>query len=86
MKNPFDAYLSELAKTRTAIEGAGAHDLEHHRRPALNVLLEVLLPGVKAVNEPGRVEFGAPIDARGKSSGTCLEKRTDQCHPQSVHR
>lgn len=41
---------------------------EHSYRPCLKALLEALLPGIDAVNEPSRVECGAPdmmLRARG---------------------
>src|SRR3989344_5379353 len=60
MVNIFETYLSGLAKTRAATESAGTHDLEHQHRPALKTFLEAVLPDVDAVNEPGKIEFGAP--------------------------
>lgn len=60
MKSPYETYLSSLARTRAATESAGTRDLEHQHRPALGVLLEAMLPDVDAVNEPGKIEFGAP--------------------------
>ena len=60
MKSPYDTYLSELGKTRAATQSAGTRDLEHQHRPALKTLLEVMLPDVNAINEPGKIEFGAP--------------------------
>jgi hypothetical protein len=67
MKSPYDSYLSSLAKTRASAESAGARDLEHQHRPALKLLLEAILPDVNAVNEPGKIEFGAPDFALIKS-------------------
>lgn len=57
---PLDTYLSGLAQTRATMESVGAKDLEHQHRPALKLLLEAILPDVDAVNEPGKIEFGAP--------------------------
>lgn len=56
----FHEYLNTIAKTRAATAGAGTHDLEHQHRPAMGALLHTLLPGVAAVNEPGKIDFGAP--------------------------
>ena len=33
---------------------------EHTHRPALKALIEALAPGVNAVNEPQRIDCGAP--------------------------
>ena len=67
MKSPYDTYLSSIARTRAATESVGTRDLEHQHRPALGVLLEAMLPDVNAVNEPGKIEFGAPDFALIKS-------------------
>ncbi len=55
-----ETYLSAIARTRSATSSVGTKDLEHQHRPALKVLLEAMLPDVDAVNEPGKIEFGAP--------------------------
>src|SRR3990167_5194750 len=67
MKSPYDTYLSSIARTRAATESVGTRDLEHQHRPALGVLLEAMLPDVNAINEPGKIEFGAPDFALIKS-------------------
>lgn len=66
-QNPFETYLSELAKTRASATSAGGRELEHQHRPALSKLLESILPGVQALNEPGKTEFGMPDFALVKS-------------------
>ncbi|HWO07256.1 MAG TPA: type ISP restriction/modification enzyme [Candidatus Paceibacterota bacterium] len=58
--SPHNTYLSSILRTRTATVSAGMKDLEHQHRPSLKVFLEAILPGVQAVNEAGKVEFGAP--------------------------
>lgn len=60
MSSSYETYLSSLAKTRATTESVGTRDLEHQHRPALKMLLETMLPEVNAVNEPGKIEFGAP--------------------------
>lgn len=61
MTNNFlKTYLASIARTRAATSGSGTKDLEHQHRPALKLLLESILPDVDAVNEPGKIEFGAP--------------------------
>ena len=59
-KNPFAAYLEEIAKNQVASADVGTRDLEHQHRPALKRLLETLMPDVTALNEPGKNEFGMP--------------------------
>jgi predicted helicase len=67
MKSTIDTYLASLARTRAATESTGTKDLEHQHRPALGLLLETVLPDVNAINEPGKIEFGAPDFALIKS-------------------
>lgn len=52
---PFGAYLSALKKN---LAQGGA--TEHTHRPALKTLIESLVPGVTATNEPKRIACGAP--------------------------
>ena len=60
----FDSYLQEVRKQLST--GVAK---EHAYRPAMNVLLESLEPGLTATNEPKRIEAGAPdfMLARGSS-------------------
>ena len=53
--DPFGMYLRELQKNLST--GAAT---EHSHRPSLKVLLEATSDGVRAINEPRRVECGAP--------------------------
>lgn len=58
--NRVDIYLNAIAKTRSATSAAGTRDLEHQHRPSLQKLLEIILPDTDVINEPGKIEFGAP--------------------------
>jgi predicted helicase len=51
----FRAYLEEIGRNLTA-----GNATEHTHRPALQQLVQALDPQVRAVNEPKRVECGAP--------------------------
>ena len=53
--DPFGTYLRQLQKNLST--GAAS---EHTRRSALKALLEATGHGVLAINEPKRVECGAP--------------------------
>ena len=53
--DPFRAYLQELHKNLST--GAAT---EHTHRSALKTLLEAVGDGVQAINEPKRIECGAP--------------------------
>jgi len=53
--DPLGAYLRELRKNLST--GAAT---EHTRRSALEALLEAIGDAVLAINEPKRVECGAP--------------------------
>ena len=59
--NRFDLYLRELEETQKLVAARNRNDksLEHPHRPALKKLLELMLPGVIAVNEPGKDDRGA---------------------------
>lgn len=48
-------YLDQVEKDLKA-----GHATEHTHRPALKILLEELLPGTSAINEPKRGKYGAP--------------------------
>lgn len=60
MTSKLQSYLTSLARTREATENAGTKDKEHPHRPAFKILIETILPDVEAVNDPGKIEFGAP--------------------------
>jgi hypothetical protein len=53
--DPFRTYLQELQRNLST--GSAT---EHTHRSALQALLEALGDGVQAINEPQRVECGAP--------------------------
>jgi hypothetical protein len=55
--DPFGAYLRQLQKNLSM--GVAT---EHTHRSALKALLEATGDGVRAINEPQRVECGAPDD------------------------
>lgn len=57
---PFLEYLHSLAENKKASHDVGTRNLEHQHRPALGKLLVAILPGVQALNEPGKSEFGMP--------------------------
>lgn len=57
--NRFELYLNKLEKTQKIIAANSGKNLEHPHRPALKNFLEIMLPGVEAVNEPGKDERGA---------------------------
>lgn len=62
--DPFRTYLADLRKSLAT--GAAT---EHTHRPALKALLEALGDRVQAINEPSRIECGAPdfIITRGQT-------------------
>lgn len=51
----FSTYIKELAR-----QFATGNATEHTYRPALKTLLEAMIPGVLATNEPKHIECGAP--------------------------
>lgn len=53
--NPFTQYVIELEHAHNL-----GNDTEHTHRPALKTLLEALVPGITATNEPKRIKVGAP--------------------------
>jgi len=55
MNEPLQEYLALLERALRA-----GNATEHTHRPAFKQLLETLVPGVEAVNEPGRIACGAP--------------------------
>ena len=55
MSEPIRAYLKAIEQ---ALKAGNA--TEHTHRPALKTLLETLMPGITATNEPRRIECGAP--------------------------
>lgn len=59
-------YLADVARTH-----ASGRATEHSYRPALQALLQSLVPGVTAANEPKRERYGAPdyVIARGSAHG-----------------
>jgi len=52
---PFKVYLKEIQKNLVTGQAG-----EHAHRPALKALLEAIGEGVTAINEPRRIECGAP--------------------------
>ena len=52
---PIDTYRRQIQR-----EFQAGNATEHTHRPALKALIETLVPGVTATNEPRRVECGAP--------------------------
>ena len=52
---PISTYLEKIQR-----EYASGSATEHSYRPALKELVESLLPGMLAINEPKRIECGAP--------------------------
>ncbi len=62
--DPFAAYFAALQS-----EYQSGRATEHSHRPALKTLLESLVPGIRATNEPKRVECGAPDYVITRSSG-----------------
>lgn len=58
MTNPDEALSTYLHEVERELESG--HATEHTYRPALKALIEGLRPGVRATNEPKRVECGAP--------------------------
>jgi hypothetical protein len=55
MSDVIKSYLAEIDR-----EFKTGRTTEHTHRPALKGLIESLVPGVGATNEPKRVECGAP--------------------------
>jgi predicted helicase len=53
--NPFEQYLRELRKNYATGDAT-----EHTHRPALKNLIETLGDGLNAINEPRRIDCGAP--------------------------
>ena len=53
--SPIDVYRRQIERELQA-----GNATEHTHRPALKTLIESLVPGVTATNEPKRVECGAP--------------------------
>ena len=54
-KNSVSKYFSSLQK-----EFKTGRAKEHSYRPALKQLIEDINPNIQAMNDPGRVEVGAP--------------------------
>jgi hypothetical protein len=59
-------YLADVERTH-----ASGRATEHSYRPALQTLLQSLVPGVTATNEPKRAQYGAPdyVISRGSNHG-----------------
>jgi very-short-patch-repair endonuclease len=55
MQQPIVQYIAEINKLHCA-----GNATEHSYRPALKILLEVLMPKYTATNEPKRIDCGAP--------------------------
>jgi hypothetical protein len=86
--DPFGTYLRELQKNLST--GAAT---EHTHRSALEALLEAAGDGVRAINEPRRVECGAPdyivtrsgtpigyVEAKNVGANLDTEERSEQLH------
>lgn len=72
MSQPLSNYLNQLKK-----ELATGKAREHSYRPALKQLVETLEPGITAVNEPARIQCGAPdfILLRGETPVGYIEAK-----------
>ena len=86
MSEPIRAYLKAIEQ---ALKAGNA--TEHTHRPALKTLLETLMPGITATNEPRRIECGAPdfiitqantpigyIEAKDVGASLSAEQRSEQ--------
>jgi hypothetical protein len=54
--DPFSTYLAALEQAHLL-----GNDTEHTHRPALKYLIEAIVPGVTATNEPRRVAVNLPM-------------------------
>ncbi len=62
--SPIDAYRRQIERELQA-----GNATEHTHRPALKDLIESLVPGLTATNEPKRVECGAPDFVISRKAG-----------------
>jgi len=81
--DPFRTYLTDLRKSLAT--GAAT---EHTHRPALKALLEATGHGVQAINEPSRIECGAPdfILVRGQTPVGYVEAKDIGANLNAVQR